>query len=180
MKIFPPIRRQKDQDALWSGVIDGSICSVGSDHAPHTADEKSGTLAGVPAGFIGAQTRPAVLIDAMVRGKITPERLAEVMSIHTAKLYGLHPRKGMIQVGSDADLTIVDPTVSRTIRNEHLYSKHPLSPWDGVHVQGAPVMAVLRGEVAMRDGVAVRQPSGRFVAAAHTSVMHAGLTHRGS
>jgi dihydroorotase len=165
MKVYPPIRTQADQDALWQGLNDGVIVSVGSDHAPHTLAEKAQGLATQPAGAVGCETFGPVMIDALLRGKTTVERFAEVMSTSTAKLYGLYPRKGTIRLGSDADLTIIDPAASRTVRNEDLVAKQPVSPWNTFELTGAPTEVVLRGQIVMRNGQEVGEHRGQFVAA---------------
>jgi allantoinase len=102
-----------------------------------------------------------------MKGKSSPERFAEVMSTSTAKLYGLYPRKGVIRAGSDADLTIVDPQASYTVRNDDLVAKQPASPWNGFDLAGRPVAVVLRGEIAMRDGRPVGERRGKFIRARH-------------
>ncbi len=165
MKVYPPIRPRRDQDALWDGLNDGTIVSVGSDHAPHTVQEKARGLATQPAGAVGCETFGPVMTDALFRDKTTVERFAEVMSTSTARLYGLYPRKGVIRPGSDADLTIVDPNASRTIRNGDLVAKQPVSPWHGFELNGVPTAVILRGEVAMLDGKPAGQRRGRFVPA---------------
>jgi allantoinase len=167
MKVYPPVRHQTDQNALWQGLAEGSLVSVGSDHAPHTTEEKARGLSTQPAGAVGCETFGPVMVDAMLRGKISPERFAEVMSTATARLYGLYPRKGIIRPGSHADLTIVDPEAIHTIRNEKLVAKQPVSPWHGTELRGVPVAAVLGGEVAMRNRQPVGERRGRFVAARH-------------
>jgi dihydroorotase len=152
---------------LWVGLHEGSIVSVGSDHAPHTVEEKSQGFATQPAGAVGCETLGPVMVDAMLRGKVTAQQLAHVMSTSTAQLYGIYPRKGVIRPGADADFTIVDPNASRTIRNCDLVAKQPVSPWNGVQLRGRPVGAVLRGEVAMSDGAPVGDRRGQFIAARH-------------
>lgn len=168
MKVYPPVRRRTDQEALWQAIADGVIVSIGSDHAPHTVEEKAQALSTQPAGAVGCETLGPLLIDAMLRGRISATQLADVLSTSTARLYGLYPRKGTIRPGSDADLTIVDPTASRTIRNEDLVAKQPVSPWNGTQLRGTACAAVLRGEVVMRDGQPVGERRGRFVAADHS------------
>jgi dihydroorotase len=170
MKVYPPVRHDTDQAALWKGIADRVVVSVGSDHAPHTVEEKSRGFATQPAGAVGCETLGPLMVDAMLRDRISPSELARVLSTSTARLYGLYPRKGAIRPGSDADLTIVDPDGSRTIRNEDLVAKQPVSPWNGTELRGTPWAAVLRGEVAMRDGKAVGERRGRFVAANHSEV----------
>ncbi|MCU1615053.1 MAG: allantoinase [Frankiales bacterium] len=169
MKVYPPIRKQEDQDALWAAINDGTIVSIGSDHAPHTVEEKARGFATQPAGAVGCETFGPVMTDALFRDKTTVQRFAEVMSTATAKLYGLYPRKGVIQPGSDADLTIVDPAATRTVRNEDLVAKQPVSPWNGFELAGLPTAVVLRGEIAMRNGKPVGGHRGRYVRAQHGS-----------
>jgi dihydroorotase len=167
MKVYPPIRTELDQDALWSAVADGTIVSIGSDHAPHTVEEKSRGLATQPAGGVGCETFGPVMVDAVLKRDGSLERFAEVMSTSTAKLYGLYPRKGVVWPGSDADLTIVDPGASWTVRNEELVAKQPTSAWNGFELTGIPTMVILRGEVAMKDREPVGEHRGRFIAAQH-------------
>jgi dihydroorotase len=171
MKVYPPIRTAQDQESLWAAVADGTIVSIGSDHAPHTVEEKARGFATQPAGAVGCETFGPVMADALFRGKISVERFAEVMSTSTAKLYGLYPRKGVIRPGSDADLTIVDPRASRVVRNEDLVAKQPVSPWNGFSLTGLPTAVVLRGRVAMRNGAPVGEHRGQFVPARHAQVV---------
>ena len=163
MKVYPPIRRLEDQAALRAGVVDGTITSVGSDHAPHTIDEKSGRLEDQPAGIIGVETMARVMLNEAAEGRIPVEKIAWVLAEGTARLYRLYPRKGAILPGADADFTIVDPNRRWTIRNDDLHSKNPLSPWDGWAGSWSPVMSVLRGRVVMDDGVLIGRPGGRWL-----------------
>jgi dihydroorotase len=163
MKIYPPIRRAHDRDALWEGVLDGTISSIGSDHAPHTIEQKQKDLATQPAGAVGVETMVPVMLNEMFEGRLSAERLAWALSEGTARLYGLFPRKGTIRPGADADLTLVDPAGETTIQNERLHSKHPLSPWNRTRVRGALKAAILRGSVVMRDGEPVDEPRGELV-----------------
>src|SRR4029077_6623913 len=127
MKVFPPVRTEADQSALWNAIVEGAITSVGSYHAPHTISEQQSARGPQPAGVIGVETLGPLMVDAMVNGRISPERLAWVLSEGTARLYGIYPRKGSIRPGSDADLTLVDPRSEWVIDNKRLHSKHALS-----------------------------------------------------
>jgi dihydroorotase len=167
MKIYPPVRRAADRDAIWAALQDGTITSVGSDHAPHSVAEKSRDLATQPAGAIGVETLAPVMLNEMVKGRISAERLAWVCSEGTARLYGLYPRKGALLPGSDCDLALVDPEAEWKIDNARLHSKHNLSPWHGRSGRGVAQMAVLRGELVMRDGEPVGDPRGRPLRSAH-------------
>jgi len=163
MKVYPPIRRATDRDALLEGILDGTISSLGSDHAPHTTEQKQQSLAKGPAGAVGVETLAPVLLNEVSEGRLTPERLAWALSEGTARLYGVYPQKGAILPGTDADLTLVDPDAEWTVRNARLHSKHPLSPWDGMNGRGAAKLALVRGRVVMRDGEPVGDPGGRLV-----------------
>jgi allantoinase len=167
MKVYPPIRRQADRAALWEAVLDGTVTSIGSDHAPHTLREKMLALGAAPAGVPGVEIMPAVLVDAMVQGRLTPERLAWALSEGSARLYGLYPRKGAIRPGADADFTLVDPNGTTEVDRARLHSKQPQTPWHGRRLRGAVRLAILRGSVVMRDGEPVGEPRGRLVRARH-------------
>jgi dihydroorotase len=164
-KVFPPIRYQEDQDALWTALKHNILSSLGSDHAPHTTDEKTVGYSDAPGGSQGIETLAPLMVDAMLHGKLTATQLASRLSTSTAKIYGLYPRKGTLSLGSDADLTIVDSSSSSTIRNEHLHALNPLSPWDGRKLKGRITASVLRGQIAMRDSEPVGQRRGTFVPA---------------
>lgn len=163
MKIYPPVRNASDSRALWNGIRDGTITSLGSDHAPHTIEEKQRDLAAAPAGAIGVETIVPVLLNEVMKGRISPEKLSWVLSEGTARLYRLYPQKGSMQPGTDADFTIVDPRAEWTIRNERLHSKNPLSPWDGFSGRGLARFGVVRGRVVMRDGDPTGEQRGRLV-----------------
>jgi dihydroorotase len=163
MKVYPPVRRASDRDALWQAVRDGVITSIGSDHAPHTSEEKARDLVTQPAGNVGVETLVPVLLNELHTGRISAERLAWALSEGTARLYGLYPRKGAIRPGSDADLTLVDPESGSRIDNEKLHSKLRLSPWHGLEGRGVARRALLRGRTIMLDGDPVGEPSGRLV-----------------
>jgi len=166
MKVYPPVRHETDRDELWEAVREGAINSLGSDHAPHTLEQKRGNLARQPAGVAGVETLVPVMLNEVAAGRLSVERLAWVLAEGMARLYGLYPRKGRIQPGADADLTLVDPEAEWTISERHLHSKHPLSPWNGLRVRGAPTLSLLRGTDIMRDREPVGEPRGRLVRAA--------------
>jgi len=163
MKAFPPVRGECDREALWQAVNDGTIASLGSDHAPHTLDDKSLPFRSAPAGMVAVETMVPLMIDRMCAGQITPERLSWVLSEGTARLYGLYPRKGTIQPGADADMTLVDPSVKWTIRGERLHSVQRHTPLEGTELHGSPVTALLRGAVVMSSREPVGDTRGRLV-----------------
>jgi allantoinase len=173
MKVYPPIRLREDQSALREAVVDGTITSVGSDHAPHTIDEKRQPLSSQPAGIIGVEMIARLMLNEVAEGRISIERLAWVLSEGTARLYGLYPQKGAILPGSDADLTIVRPDLEWTIRDQELHSKNPISPWDGWSGRGTPVWAILRGHPIMQNGQLLSKPSGRWVGSSRSCTLGA-------
>ena len=168
MKVFPPIRELSDQAVLWQAVEDGTLSSIGSDHAPHTRAEKALGLAAAPAGVSGVETLVPVLVDAMLDGRLSAERLSAVLSENTARLYGLYPRKGALEPGADADFTLVDPAATTLVDATRLHSKEPQTPWDGRTLRGAVDRTILRGEVIARRGEPVGEPRGRLVRARHS------------
>ena len=163
MKVYPPVRTAADQAALWAGLRDATLVSVGSDHAPHTFEEQERPLASRPAGILGVETLVPLMLDAMHRGRLSPERLAGLLAEDTARLYGIDHRKGLVRIGNDADLTLVDPARSFTIDAAALHSLNPSSVWDRYHGHGVAVASVLRGEVLMRDGEPAGAPRGALV-----------------
>jgi allantoinase len=163
MKAFPPVRAEPDREALWQGVGDGTIASIGSDHAPHTLEDKTKPFATAPAGMVAVEVMAPLMIDRMCAGRITPERLSWALSEGTARLYGLYPRKGLIAPGADADITVVDPSALRTVRGGELHSVQRHTPLEGMELRGSPVLSLLRGAVVMRDREPVGEARGRLV-----------------
>jgi dihydroorotase len=163
MKAYPPVRDVADRDALWAGVADGTIASLGSDHAPHTLADKTQAFATAPAGMVAVETMAPLLLDQMNAGRITAERLSWALSEGTARLYGLYPRKGAVAPGADADLVLVDPDATWTIRGEDLHSVQKHTPLEGTAVRSMPVMTILRGSVVAKDREPVGEPGGRLV-----------------
>jgi allantoinase len=163
MKVYPPVRTEEDRDALWEAVNDDAVTSVSSDHAPHSAEERRGTLSELPAGSYGVQTMVQVLLNEAAEGRTTLRRLSWVLSEGTARLYGLYPQKGSVEVGTDADFTVVDPDAPWAIDQDRLLTKMKLSPWHGRKGRGLAVATILRGGVVMRDGEPVGDRRGRFI-----------------
>jgi len=167
-KVNPPIRGRADVDALWEGIADGSVNTVGTDHVPRKRSTKEGK--GIWAssnGFPGVATMlPILLHEGYHRRGIAPERIAAVLSRNAARLYNL-TGKGAIAVGFDADLAIVDPNLERVVDPAQLESFADYSPFEGMTLKGWPVMTLLRGRKVMVDGKitasAREQPGGRYL-----------------
>ncbi len=163
MKVYPPIRYKKDQEKLWEGIQDKVITMVCSDHAPHTTEEKTGDLWSIPAGMCGVETLAPLMIDAVSKGKISIHDLVGLLSENPAKLYGIYPEKGSLQVGTDADLTLVDFNKKYVLDKEKLHSKSKVTAYDGFELMGAPVGTIVRGITVMKDGEISSKPIGQFI-----------------
>ncbi|WJE15221.1 allantoinase AllB [Halobacillus sp. ACCC02827] len=164
MKVYPPVKFKKDQDAIWEAVRNGTISHICSDHAPHTAEEKTGDLWSIPAGMCGVETMVPLMLNAVHDGKITLPDVVRLLAETPAKLFGIHPQKGTLQVGADADVTIVDMNQEDKIDQERLQSKSKVTAFDGFSVKGLPVMTIVRGNIVMDERVIVGdQGGGRIV-----------------
>lgn len=163
MKGYPPVRRKKDQDELWAALREGVIAYVCSDHAPHSPEEKAKDLWSAPAGMVNIETMVPLMIDAVNAGKLTWQELVRVLSAEPAKMYGLYPHKGAIQVGADADIVLVDPEKKWTVDQEKLQSRTKLSAYHGMTLKGKIERTILRGHTVMNDGEICGGAEGRFV-----------------
>lgn len=165
MKVYPLIKRKEDQDALWKGILDGTISIVCSDHAPHTPEEKDGDLWNTPSGMCGVETLAPLMIHAAAEKKITLQHVAALLSENPAKQFGVYPQKGALQVGADADFTIVDMDKQATIEREKLHSKSKVTAYDGFQLNAAPVATIVNGTTIMKNGVVGDILAGKFIEA---------------
>jgi dihydroorotase len=159
-KVVPPLRAPADTAALQRALADARVSIVATDHAPHTPAEKDLGLAKAPGGFPGVQTMLPLLLKLVADGSLTYEALVRVACAEPARIFGLYPRKGALQAGSDADLVIVDPARAMRIRNADQASKAARTPFDGWEIPATPVMTMLRGAVVMRGGAIAGSPRG--------------------
>jgi dihydroorotase-like cyclic amidohydrolase len=165
-KFTPPARARTDHDesTMWRLLRSGELTHISSDHAPSTAGQKrDGDIWSVHFGLPGLDSTMAVLLDAAARGELALEDLVRVYCETPARLYGLHPRKGVLQAGADADLAIVDTGAARQLRDEDVISKAGWTPYAGRSVRGAVVQTYLRGQLIAESGAATGEPLGRFV-----------------
>ncbi|MEX1107678.1 MAG: dihydroorotase, partial [Dongiaceae bacterium] len=156
----PPIRDAHHRDALWRAVSDGVVDVIGSDHAPHTKEEKAKPYPQSPSGMPGVQTLVPILLDHVAQGRLTLERFVDLTSASAARIYNI-AGKGRIALGYDADLTLVDLRAKWTIENDWIASRCGWTPFAGMKVTGKPVATIVRGMSAMRDGALVDKPRGR-------------------
>ncbi len=147
----PPIRDQGERDGLWRGIQRGIVDVVGSDHAPHTGEEKAVPYPNSPSGMPGVQTLLPLLLDHVNAGRLTLSRLVDLTSAGAGRLLQI-AGKGRLAVGYDADYTLVDLAARRVIESGWLASRCGWSPFEGREVTGWPMMTVIRGRVVMRDG----------------------------
>ena len=163
----PPIRRVKHREALWQAIQDGVVDCIGSDHAPHTLEEKQRPYPRSPSGMTGVQTLVPVMLDHVSAGRLTLQRFIDLTSSGPARIFGI-ARKGRIALGYDADLTIVDLKKKRTITNDWIVSKSKWTVYDGQTVTGWPIKTVVRGQIVMSDNEVLGTPVGALVAFTET------------
>lgn len=148
----PPIREQHHQNALWQAIRTGLVDVLGSDHAPHTLEEKNRPYPQSPSGMTGVQTLLPIMLNHVHHGRLNLHRLVDLTSSGPARIFGIEG-KGRIALGYDADLTIVDLLARREISNRWIASLCGWTPYDGMHVTGWPIHTVVRGHVVVRDEV---------------------------
>ena len=158
----PPIREARHREALWEAIRLGIADVIGSDHAPHTLEEKQAPYPRSPSGMPGVQTLLPLLLDHLNAGKLTLERLVDLTSAGAQRIYNI-AGKGRIAVGYDGDFTLVDLKVKKTVEHDWLQSKSGWSPFEGKPITGWPMATIIRGHVAMRDGELLGGPTGRPV-----------------
>jgi allantoinase len=163
MKVYPVVKYAKDQQAIWQGLKEGVVSILCSDHGPHTEKEKDGDLWSIPAGMCGVETLVPLMLNAVHEQRLTLQELVAVLSENPAKQFGIYPQKGSVQIGTDADFTIVDLNRKHSIRREDLHSKSKVTAFDGIEVTGAPVATFVRGRVIMKNGEIAGSPSGQLV-----------------
>ncbi len=158
----PPVRDARHRDAIWQGIRNGTVDILGSDHAPHTLEEKAKIYPASPSGMTGVQTLVPVMLDHVNAGRLTLERFVDLSSHGPSRIFGI-ASKGRIAAGYDADLTVVDLKRRETITNKWVASKAGWTPYDGMTVTGWPVGTVVRGTVVMRDNQLLAKGQGQPV-----------------
>jgi len=147
----PPLRQKEDQKALWKGLADGTVSVVSSDQVAFTAEMKKlgeDSFDKVPNGVPGHEFRLPILFSEGVRKKrININKLSEITSTNAAKIFGLYPKKGIISVGSDADIVIFDPNLKKTITTEDSLYNMDWYPYEGMTVKGYPVITISKGKI---------------------------------
>ena len=158
----PPIREQRHQDELWRGMLDGTIECIATDHAPHTLEEKKLPYGKSPAGMPGVQTSLPLMLNEVSNKKISMEQVVEWMCENPAKVYNIK-NKGFLKVGYDADITIVDMNLEKTISSSEMESKCGWTVFDGQKIKGAPIITIVNGNIVYQNGKILDTIKGRPV-----------------
>ena len=154
-KFTPPPRPESVRDGMREALGRGLVDIIATDHCPQVkADKEKGNadIHEAPFGIPGIETTSRLMLNAVSSGLLSLQRLVHMMCEQSAKLYGLYPKKGTLQPGSDADLVIVDPDRKERLSNEDIVSKCGWTTFDGMETTGAPVLTMVRGHVVMKDG----------------------------
>ena len=158
----PPIRDARHRDGLWAGLQGGVVDVIGSDHAPHTREEKEAPYPRSPSGMPGVQTLVPIMLDHVAAGRLTLERFVDLTSASAQRIYGI-AGKGRLAVGYDADFTVVDLAARRRIENSWIASKAGWTPYDGRSVTGWPMATIIRGTIVMQEDELLSPPIGKPV-----------------
>ncbi len=153
----PPLRKQTDCEALWDGLADGTIDVVATDHCSFSFAQKmkkgKTNIFDAPGGIPGVETRvPLLFSEGVLKNRINLKRFVQLVATNPARIMGLSPQKGSIEIGSDADLMIFDPIKEKILTTESLHQHVDYTPFAGMTVKGWPKAVMLRGEILIRDG----------------------------
>jgi dihydroorotase len=172
LQMNPPVREAHHREALWKAINSGLVDVLGSDHAPHTLEEKAKPYPQSPSGMTGVQTLVPMMLNHVNQGKLTLERFVDLTSHGAQRIFGI-VGKGRIMEGYDADFTIVDMNRTETITNQWIESRSQWTPYDGVKVKGWPVGTIIRGRTVMWSGEITNPAHGqpiRFLEALNAGV----------
>jgi dihydroorotase len=158
----PPLRDARHMEAAWAALADGTVDSIGSDHAPHPREAKERPWPSCHSGLTGVQTTLPLMLTKVNEGKLSLLRLVSLMAEGPARVYGI-VGKGRLVVGNDADFSIVDMKAKRRIENSWIASQCGWTPFDGTMCSGWPMATIIRGQVVMFEGVVHGDPIGRAV-----------------
>jgi dihydroorotase len=154
IRVNPPVREAENQDPLWAALKSGVIDMIATDHAPHAREEKTRPdIWTVDCGFPGVETQMPLMLSEIARGRGTIRDYVRWSAANPAKVWGLYPRKGVLNVGSDADIAIVDLARRWTIDDAASKSRAKCSPWQGREATALPIHTLVRGRFVMKDRV---------------------------
>nr|WP_294529807.1 dihydroorotase [uncultured Rhodopila sp.] len=158
----PPIRGEEHRALAWKAINDGTVDTVGSDHAPHPREKKLLPWPQCPSGLTGVQTLVPIMLDHVNAGRLSLGRMVDLMSAGPARVYGI-AGKGRLAAGYDADFTLVDMKHQRRIEESWLATPCGWSPFTGMDVTGWPIATIIRGNVVMREDEVLGEPAGKLV-----------------
>jgi len=156
----PPIREIRHLKGLWKGIDDGVVDIIGSDHAPHTIEEKNKPYPECPSGMPGVQTLLPIMLNHVNNGKLSLFKLCQLIATNPSKLFKVQ-NKGEIKLNNDADLTIIDMNKEVKITNDMMANKSGWTPFNNKIVKGWPIMTIVNGNIVMRDGELIGKPKGK-------------------
>jgi dihydroorotase len=152
IRVNPPVREVRNQEPLWRALKDGTIDLIATDHAPHSPEEKTrNDIWTVDCGFPGVETQMPLMLSEANAGRFGICDYVRWSAASPAKIFGLYPRKGVIQPGSEADIAIVDFERDWTIDDSKLQSRSKMTPWNGKRVRGLPMHTLVRGRFVMKN-----------------------------
>ena len=146
----PPIREKRHMDRIWQAVLDGTVDVIGSDHAPHTREEKERPYPQSPSGMPGVQTLIPVMLNHVNAGRLSLAHFTQLVTENPRRIFEIK-NKGRIEIGYDADFSVVDMKKTRTITNDWIASKCGWTPYDGMKVTGWPTHTILMGKTVMEN-----------------------------
>ncbi len=159
LRVNPPIREPGHGTPLFEALLDGTIDMLATDHAPHLPEEKlRPNVWDCGCGFPGVETSMPLMLTEVNAGRLTLQQYVRASSANVARAFGLYPRKGVLQVGADADIAVVNLAKRGLITPQRLHSRSKVTPFADRAVQGLPVMTLVRGRVVMRDGEVIAPP----------------------
>jgi dihydroorotase len=156
----PPIRKKEHYDRLWTAVKNSIVDILGSDHAPHSKEDKSKKYPASPSGMPGVQTILPIMLHHINNKKLSLEQLIKLMCENPCKIFGIK-NKGYIKEGFDADLTIIDMNKEQTIKNEIMATKCGWTPFHDMTIKGFPVATIINGKTVMSNGKVITEGSGQ-------------------
>lgn len=161
IRVNPPVREKENQAPIWDALVDGTIDMIATDHAPHSPDEKTREdIWAVDCGFPGVEIQRPAMLTEVAKGRASISDYVRWSSVNPAKSWGLFPRKGLIQPGADADISLVDMQKRWTLKDSELQSRSKKSPWHGYEMCGLPVHTLVRGRFAMRNRALMHSTKG--------------------
>ena len=163
----PPIRKEADKQALWQGIGAGKVDIISTDHCSFTFEQKKlglGDFSKIPNGLPGIEHRPAVVwASGVAQGRMSEEEFCRLLSTEPARAFGMYPRKGALDLGSDADVVVWDPKAEAVLTAADMNMLAGYSPWEGMELHGLPKAVFLRGVLSAENGKVINSNGGRYV-----------------